>query len=83
MVDTTSTLPETTVPTTDGTTTTAPAAITPSSDPPGGRLAVAGVGALALGSALGALEITKRARRPMTAVAALAANAVAIEGDLA
>jgi hypothetical protein len=32
-------------------------------DPPGMRLAVAGLGVLAIGSALGALEITKRARR--------------------
>jgi hypothetical protein len=42
---------------------TGPRTVTPASDLAGGRFVVAGAGALALGSALGALEITKRARR--------------------
>ncbi len=48
---------DTTAPTTTIQPVTAPV------DPPGMRLAVAGLGVLAIGSALGALEITKRARR--------------------
>lgn len=67
---------------TDSTTdSTTPAAVTPTSDPPGGRFAVAAVGVAALGSALGALEITKRARRPLATAAAAVGSAVAIEGD--
>ena len=42
-------------------TTTQP--VTAPVDAPGMRLAVAGLGVVAVGSALGALEITKRARR--------------------
>jgi hypothetical protein len=69
---TTSTVPATTAiastTTVSGTTTTttiepAPVVTTPSSPTSSGRLAVPGLGVAALGSALGALEITKRPRR--------------------
>ncbi len=49
------------VDTTSPTTTIVP--VTASVDAPGMRLAVAGLGVVAIGSALGALELTKRARR--------------------
>ena len=59
--DSTSTSTTAPVDTTAPTTTIQP--VTAPVDPPGMRLAVAGLGIVAIGSALGALEITKRARR--------------------
>lgn len=44
-------------------TSTLPAVLTPRVDPPGNRFAVLGLGFLAIGSALAALEVTKRPRR--------------------
>jgi hypothetical protein len=44
-------------------TTIAPVIVTPTTDIQRNRLAIPGLGVMALGSALGALEITKRPRR--------------------
>ncbi len=52
-----------TVPTDTSAPTTTVQPVTAPVDAPGMRLAVAGLGVVALGSALGALELTKRARR--------------------
>jgi hypothetical protein len=57
--------PSTTVPETTTTTTLSPG-VTPDTEVAGSRFAVAGLGILALGSGLGALEITKHPRRRKT-----------------
>ncbi|MEY4175380.1 MAG: hypothetical protein RI900_2545, partial [Actinomycetota bacterium] len=55
-----------------GPTSTVPAVLTPRVDPPGNRYAVLGLGLLAVGSALAALEITKRPRRAVLKVETIA-----------
>jgi len=53
----------TTTEVTDVTTTTVSSAVTPSVPPSRARFAVVGLGIAAMGSAIGALEISKRPRR--------------------
>ena len=55
-----------------GPTSTVPAVLTPQVDPPSNRYAVLGLGFLAIGSALAALEITKRPRRGVLKVETIA-----------
>jgi hypothetical protein len=63
-----------------GPTSTLPAVLTPGTDAPRNRYAVLGLGFLAIGSALAALEITKRPRRGIVKVEPVGAAVAAATG---
>lgn len=63
-----------------GPTSTLPAVLTPATDAPRNRYAVLGLGFLAIGSALAALEITKRPRRGVVKVEPVGAAVAAATG---